>query len=53
MVIQDKDIGGKAGRLEYLHQLGQLGNSLRMQGQPDAAENVQRQINQLKNKPIK
>ena len=53
MVLQDKDIGGKAGRLEYLHQLGQLGNSLRMQGQPDAAENVQRQVNQLKNKPIK
>ena len=53
MLLQDKDIGGKASTLEYLHQIGQLGNKLRMQGQPDAAENVQRQIDQLKNKPIK
>ena len=53
MVLQDQTVGGKAGRLEYLHKLNQLGDNLRQQGSYQEERNVQRQIKELEAKPIK
>ena len=51
MLLQDPKLGGKANRLDYLHDMKQLGNKLRKQGDYSKEQQLQEEIKQIEKMP--
>ena len=51
MLLQDPKLGGKAGNLDYLHDMKLLGNKLRKQGDYSKEQQLQDEIKQIEKMP--
>ena len=53
MLLQDKEFGARAQRLQHLHKMDQLGQRFRSSGQFQKDDLLNKQIEALEAKPVK